>query len=582
MTILLEAYKNMKEGLCYINTEKKDVSEHNKCILNGYCLIILNKYYEYEKNHIMCSHDYIMWIMILLTSIGEIIVENNCIKVKRNKRILIKLLIQSDLFNYKNSNSKITLLDNLNYPTRLLNVQDYKIINSIPGKSLPYAIVSYAWSNISPTKFLNKNEIIGKNINNFLINNGIKYLWVDEKCVFQDDLLDKQKEIPKMRDYYIGSTVCIILLNDIDLELDLEKSIKNNEFYIENNYLIPKIKNDNNICTHKYFQKILNHISKSVWMHRIWTIQEVILPINCIIFVGKYRIPLDDLFWATKSCINKYNKLQLIIDIKAKNNPDLDIREIDKLIKNREATVEEDRIYGLLGIIKPNIINNFSIKYNLGYKKVIDIFYSTLIRNGYINVIVNFGFLYNESCFPIYGDQTIIECYCNNSEKVKYNITEKGLEIPIISYGIGNGKICYFDKIFSKLELINIEDVIKINVTIKKTFGQNFNFDNLLEPYKNGINNNNYMKNAVWYKVNINDEKALICTRKSINNIKTNLQVYIHPYIYINDFYLCWILGKNNNIYNIKGIGFVKKNSIQTNSIYSLNVNNIKYITIKI
>lgn len=82
------------------------------------------------------------------------------------------------------------------------------------------------------------------------------YIWIDKFCIDQDNDLDKQQQIPLMRDYYEKSTACVIIGTNPDfLEID--------------------IKNINKIET---LTEILAILMLDKWFTRVWTVQEFILP----------------------------------------------------------------------------------------------------------------------------------------------------------------------------------------------------------------------------------------------------------------------------------------------------------------
>ncbi|MCE8163451.1 MAG: HET domain-containing protein [Candidatus Moeniiplasma glomeromycotorum] len=112
-----------------------------------------------------------------------------------------------------------------------------------------YAMLSYMWGNKKSEKALSSG---GKKSLLKAIETcrhlGIKYLWMDQLCIDQNNPKEKSQEIPKMRQYYANSDVTLI---SIHTDLRDEKT--------------------NQLPT---LPDILKLVIKSDWFKRSWTFQE--------------------------------------------------------------------------------------------------------------------------------------------------------------------------------------------------------------------------------------------------------------------------------------------------------------------
>jgi Leucine-rich repeat (LRR) protein len=166
-----------------------------------------------------------------------------------------------------------------------------------------YAILSYSWGGkhredikwsirdaeerLSPggKKSLDKALKTLEILNCFHLREGkekIKYLWMDQLCVNQNNNREKSHEIPKMREYYGNSAVTLVAIHSNVGEDNIRKLIKSFEKG-EGGLIYPNeiIKNS---------LPILEKIIGSEWFSRSWTFQEGFLSKQTIFMFDDFLI----------------------------------------------------------------------------------------------------------------------------------------------------------------------------------------------------------------------------------------------------------------------------------------------------
>lgn len=108
---------------------------------------------------------------------------------------------------------------------------------------------------------------------------GIQYFWVDRWCVNQNDAADKAREIPRMRDYYMGASGCVVLAGPEAVPFQC----------------LPQ---HSGAILSAHQQILLNRLGiqalcKSKWGGRVWTVQEGLLSRQVVYAVQNQLIDGD-------------------------------------------------------------------------------------------------------------------------------------------------------------------------------------------------------------------------------------------------------------------------------------------------
>lgn len=318
----------------------------------------------------------------------------------------------------------------LNVPKRLINMKTHELINTqklcfeCKESCKTYFIVSHTWND--DDKNYNNNKIalkeylkIYKYKNLFEIVNymGCEWLWIDTICI-KKIIEDKKHEIPKMGDYYEKSQKCIVYIEDINL-FKYNSLFKLDEIKISGYMTTIRILHMNSISSIEIYKrypfiakiietyyKLLCDICNTNWMKRMWTLQEILLSKNITIvdnnlkYINVYKDNVD--FF--KQIVTVYEELFYIktdIDIKIfmeifDGNNFKSAHDIFKMTEKRVASVEQDYIYSLFGILNIKDIEiTYNVNKNIIYRKMI----INLLKRGDYSVLIN---TYNKDNINVY------------------------------------------------------------------------------------------------------------------------------------------------------------------------------------
>lgn len=242
-------------------------------------------------------------------------------------------------------------------PTRVVDVQTREVREYAGEK---YAIASYVWRQ---WEIENVVEIACE----MAKRHGIPSVWIDTKCIYQGDdeasMLDKERQIPLMGDYYAGATVTYVLVPKIYYEIYV-RSLDRDIIFCPANTV--------------GWEKITRALLDSVWMRRVWTAQEAyrsknavclmeggIIQASSLALVATIRIerrkfgisnwyPEGDCVLISGSFIGGDRVRDATgFSTLHRFRSDEDLKDFTAMWDqntSREATIEIDRIYGLLGM----------------------------------------------------------------------------------------------------------------------------------------------------------------------------------------------------------------------------------------
>jgi hypothetical protein len=274
-------------------------------------------------------------------------------------------------------------------PRMLFDVRSMRLIETSTisdRSSIKYVAVSYSRNERCPTN-LHDPAISWKirfatsdwlsNVCDKVKETQIDYLWLDSLCINQDSDEDKELQIPLMGGYYHGAELVLVVLDDLEQYRDQILSsagtianIPEQIRYKPTYYAVP------DWFDLKYFvaaHTIISIISKSRWSKRIWTVQEIRLAKRAIYFIPgigafsdvqlstlamlKYMGASSKIENSTKHMtdlpIGVYVTDSLVVDsiIPNKSQRYLPITGARQLFLGRDSALEQDRVYGMLGLL---------------------------------------------------------------------------------------------------------------------------------------------------------------------------------------------------------------------------------------
>jgi hypothetical protein len=210
---------------------------------------------------------------------------------------------------------------------------------------------------------------------------GYRYVWMDELCIDQTGVTDKQNEIPRMRLYYEGASIGLIVLEanfiitphracgqhgDPSCLLGMTLGDENNDGEESNSTY--------EMRRHLFMQHGFRDVAnESAWLHRTWTLQEAqLLPGSLVLFqdvivsgslLGDYQSGMQ---WYAGGRVEKASSALLLSRPfggyryhtnpkfrQASQRPRLPIcpRELITETLKRERRLDHDVVYGIAGLV---------------------------------------------------------------------------------------------------------------------------------------------------------------------------------------------------------------------------------------
>ncbi|KAK4238552.1 hypothetical protein C8A03DRAFT_33430 [Achaetomium macrosporum] len=105
-----------------------------------------------------------------------------------------------------------------------------------------------------------------------------RYYWVDRWCIDQESREDKEKEVPKMKDYYSNGE-CTLILPGMAFPIELARLGSDRKVRLYKPELVQQVKQIWENCQ---------------WRRRCWTLQEAVMSTKCTFWTGHEEAPFID------------------------------------------------------------------------------------------------------------------------------------------------------------------------------------------------------------------------------------------------------------------------------------------------
>jgi hypothetical protein len=282
---------------------------------------------------------------------------------------------------------------------RLLSVES--IINDVISVSLradsldnspSYTAISYVWGTTESRMpiWINGHYIdrrITPNLYSLLrqlhTDREAHNLWIDAICLNQDDQVEIKQQVPKMGDVYTQAQRTYIWLglseDGSDLAMDLVKGICDDDFMRYSPELPQWL-------AHK-------KLFKRDWWTRVWTLQEALLSRFPIVKCGGKEVELErfvdfeylyyeqrtllqakhhEKFWGMRYYLQVPYQAMFWRDIQEQLDGPLSLWF--PFIRQFRCSINRDKVFGVLGLLRPCSRNFIEVDYDTNNKSDIDIF----------------------------------------------------------------------------------------------------------------------------------------------------------------------------------------------------------------
>ncbi|KAI2628486.1 heterokaryon incompatibility protein-domain-containing protein [Hypoxylon sp. NC1633] len=279
---------------------------------------------------------------------------------------------------------------------------EFRVLKLQPGKGLdplycellhvsldehpPYDALSYCWGSPDPTVAVHCDGLalavatnLGEALRAFRHETSPRFLWVDALCINQDDIQEKQHQVPLMGRIYHGASNVVIWLGSdtpnhtiasafsiltsvrqlcdrFGWDVDLMQLAR---YHVLEDYGLPDIVDES--------WKSVRDLVERPWFSRTWIIQEVVLARRAYLHCGDSSIPFADfcvgLTYLSLSVMSRRPDMipsvsayaqatQLIMSYHKAGGLNRDIDLLALLENHRVARASDarDKVYGFLGL----------------------------------------------------------------------------------------------------------------------------------------------------------------------------------------------------------------------------------------
>lgn len=310
-------------------------------------------------------------------------------------------------------------------------------------RGVKYTAISHTWSMWDSIS----KDILGiqqgpycsrLNFNDMLDFVNTEWVWIDTLCISHSN---KVTEIPRMRSYYKNAEVVLVVLDtnkgDYDLRVlevtDLEYRMGSRErMHILSSSperLIEEYAlSEEGITVYNTLCKMF----KAKWFKRGWTLQEVLLGKDIIIWNGSTSVSvtnvrkcLDCLGSVLPDALNglkmddDYSAMQNIFNIDSTN---ISFEIVYQLMDGRECTIEEDYVYCILGLLEIDIKIEYGIDLHVCKRRL---FTRMVQEQKAASVFTHTGI----GVFPLYSKYgTSFQLDNPRSDRVVYSLSRNGVK----------------------------------------------------------------------------------------------------------------------------------------------------------
>lgn len=281
----------------------------------------------------------------------------------------------------------------LDEPTKQLRLVSFELVSSHQSESAPirctlqtsslkeaaqgsYNVLSYCWGNSSLFKPIYVNgqlHHITSNLEAALrsVRDSPRNvcIWADALCINQADVVEKAFQVDMMASIFSSAALCIIWLGNTSTDLSMDPNVIYEPHAVQAFALLDCLARDEHYTPLGNKKEMsLGPLMNLQWWHRIWTVQEAVLPPHCILTCGQLSMPWTSVVRASHNFRNHHYNMccsravaslkefhRKIGEIEATRTESVSVKGINMVrtlqkFQDRGSWDPRDKVYGLLAL----------------------------------------------------------------------------------------------------------------------------------------------------------------------------------------------------------------------------------------
>jgi hypothetical protein len=259
-------------------------------------------------------------------------------------------------------------------------VYSYEIIHTTLQNAPQFQAVSYAWGDNTRSESLalvDSTQVpitqnLSKAIWHLSWHCDTGYLWIDQLCIDQDVISERNHQVKIMGDVYSSSARALVWLDEPEeLDATLLEAFQAAESARSRSSFVDKILEIDVHRSEGTWDRIMQLLRRP-WFSRAWVVQEVLLPARAFVILGSALFSIDAVFITLSTLINTNEyvvrkKEDKAVDVIYSLYIDRRIRKLSvpihdllpRMMNGAEASNDRDLIYAFLGLKVDNDIDIF-------------------------------------------------------------------------------------------------------------------------------------------------------------------------------------------------------------------------------
>lgn len=257
--------------------------------------------------------------------------------------------------------------------------------------------------------------------------NKTRILWIDAICINQDDLKERQQQVPYMGEIYPRAEKVLVWLGEADkkVELALKTIDEWAEFNLQYHHSSDATrfsKFEERFAFKPGYRDTLEatgELTYRAWFNRCWTFQEILLSTNAEILIGEHHLKWDHFYHALEAFpihlladdVLNFNALFMCHGKKkagrrasSQNDKTPVSRNLSRLLqitRNFNASDPRDKIFSLLNVAAVENPSNFLPNYSISVRDTFISLTLAMIRDeNSLNVLMSSGEMDRDKCLP--------------------------------------------------------------------------------------------------------------------------------------------------------------------------------------